>query len=98
MTVNGQLREQEYTIQVPYATTVKNERKTLTEKERSIPIKQVQAFDLQGKLVGESVWTKRLATPKHVLLLKAPLSETEKLNAFYAELLREDTLLLYLMN
>ncbi len=47
--------------------------------------------------VSESVWTKRLANPKQVLLQKKPLSETEKRNAFYAELLREDTLLLYLM-
>lgn len=94
--VNGEVREEKYTIQVPYATTVTNERKTLTEKDRSIPIDQVQAFDLQGKLVKESVWTKRLATPKHVLLLKKPLSETDKLNAFYVELLREDVLLLFL--
>gem|GEM_PF-1968679 len=67
-----------------------------TEQNRSVNVNLVQAFDLSGKSIARDVWTKLLETPRHVLLLKEPLSESNKLNPFYAAILREDTLLLFL--
>ena len=67
-----------------------------TEQDRSVSVNLVQAFDLSGKSIARDVWTKLLETPRHVLLLNEPLSESNKLNPFYAAILREDTLLLFL--
>ena len=67
-----------------------------TEQDRSVSVNLVQAFDLSGKSIARDVWTKLLETPRHVLLLNEPLSESNKLNPYYAAILREDTLLLFL--
>ncbi len=67
-----------------------------TEQNRSVNVNLVQAFDLSGKSIARDVWSKLLETPRHVLLLNEPLSESNKLNPFYAAILREDTLLLFL--
>jgi len=67
-----------------------------TEQNRSVNVNLVQAFDVSGKSIARDDWTKLLETPRHVLLLNEPLSESNKLNPFYAAILREDTLLLFL--
>ena len=51
---------------------------------------------MAGKPVDVKVWTKRLESPTHVLLLKEPINESNRLNPFYSSILREDTLLLFL--
>ena len=95
--VNGEKVEQTYTVQVPVTQVVQQkENFTPTENERSVPVNMIQAFDLKGKRLDQAVWTKHLETPKHVLLLREPLNESNRLNPFYASLLREDTLLLFL--
>ena len=95
--VDGKNVEQAYTAQVPVTAVVqRKENFTPTEQQRSIPVGLVQAFDLTGKPVDVKVWTKRLENPTHVLLLKEPMNESNHLNPFYASLLREDTLLLFL--
>ena len=94
---NGETKEVTYTVQVP-VTTVSNTKEnfTPTEKDRSVPVSTVQAFDLKGNPLSTADWTKRLATPRHVLLLREPINEANKLNPFYAAILREDTMLLFL--
>ena len=95
--VNGETQVKTYTVQVPFTTVVNSkENFTPTEQDRSVPVSAVQAFDLKGNPVAAADWTKRLETPKHVLLLRNPIDETNKLNPFYAAILREDTLLLFL--
>ena len=69
---------------------------TPTPQEPSISINDVIAFDLSGNQVPIEIWTKALLAPKHVLLIREPLSESVKLNPFYSALLKEDTLLLFL--
>ncbi len=94
---NGEAKEVTYTVQVP-VTTVSNTKGnfTPTEKDRSVPVGSVQAFDLKGNPLSTAEWTKRLVAPQHVLLLREPINESNKLNPFYAAILREDTLLLFL--
>lgn len=94
---NGETKEVTYTVQVPI-TTVSNTKEnfTPTEKDRSVPVRTVQAFDLKGNPLSTAEWTKQLATPRHVLLLREPINESNKLNPFFAAILREDTLLLFL--
>ena len=94
---NGETKEVTYTVQVP-VTTVSNTKEnfTPTEQDRSVPVSTVQAFDLKGNPFSMADWTKRLATPQHVLLLREPINQSNKLNPFYAAILREDTMLLFL--
>jgi hypothetical protein len=96
--LNGETKVQEYTVQVPVTEVIHaaKENFTPTEKDRSVPTRTVKAFDLKGNPVKADEWIKRLATPKHVLLLREPINETNKLNPFYTSILREDTLLLFL--
>ena len=95
--VGGKPTEVEYQVNVPVTTAVKHKKNfTPTEQHRSISVDLVQAFDLNGNPVDRKEWTKRLETPRHVLLLKEPIDESNKLNPFYAPILREDTLLLFL--
>jgi hypothetical protein len=95
--VNGETQEVTYTVHVQ-VTTVSNTKEnfTPTEQDRSVPVSTVQAFDLKGNLLSTAEWTKRLETPQHVLLLREPINESNKLNPFYAAILREDTMLLFL--
>ena len=94
---NGEAKEVTYTVQIP-VTTVSNTKEnfTPTEQDRSVPVSSVQAFDLKGNPLSMVEWTTRLTTPQHVLLLREPINESNKLNPFYAAILREDTLLLFL--
>lgn len=95
--INGEKVEQEYTVQVPVTQIVqRKENFTPTDQQRSVQISTVQAFDLKGQPVDVKVWTKRLENPTHVLLLKEPINESNRLNPFYSSILREDTLLLFL--
>ena len=95
--VNGENKEVTYTVQVPVSTVVNaKENLTPTEKDRSVPVSTVQAFDLKGSPLNTVEWTKRLANPQHVLLLREPINESNKLNPFYSSILREDMLLLFL--
>ena len=95
--VNGETQVKTYTVQVPVTTVVnRKENFTPTEQDRSVPVSAVQAFDLKGNRVAAVEWTKRLETPKHVLLLRSPIDETNKLNPFYSAILRDDMLLLFL--
>jgi hypothetical protein len=95
--INGEKVEQEYTVQVPVTQVVQRKVNfTPTEEQRSVPVSMVQAFDLKGQPVDIKVWTKRLENSTHVLLLKEPINDSNRLNAFYASILREDTLLLFL--
>lgn len=95
--INGEKVEQEYTVQVPVTQIVqRKENFTPTNQQRSVPVSTVQAFDLKGQPVDVKVWTKRLENPTHVLLLKEPINESNRLNPFYASILREDTLMLFL--
>ncbi len=95
--VNGESKVQTYTVHVPITTVVNQKQNfTPTEQDRSVPVSTVQAFDLKGNPVEAADWTKRLETPKHVLLLRSPIDETNKLNPFYSAILREDMLLLFL--
>ena len=95
--VDGESQVKTYTVQVPVTTMVnRNENFTPTEQDRSVPVSAVQAFDLKGNPVVAADWTKRLETPKHVLLLRSPIDETKKLNPFYSAILRDDILLLFL--
>ena len=97
VTVNGETKVQDYNVTVPVTTVVhRKENFTPTEKDRSVPISTVQAFDLKGKPVNAAEWTKRLLTPQHVLLLREPINDSNKLNPFYSAILREDILLLFL--
>ena len=97
MLVNGESKEIPYTVQVP-VLTVSNTKEnfTPTEQDRSVPVSTVKAFDLKGNPLSTEEWTARLLNPHHVLLLREPINETNKLNPFYAAILREDTLLLFL--
>jgi len=89
--------EQIFTVNIPVTTVVNQKQNfTPTEQNRSLPVSYVQAFDLKGNPVEASQWTKRLETPQHVLLLSSPIAETNKLNSFYASILREDMLMLFL--
>ena len=97
MVVNGENKEVAYTVQVPVTTVVNaKENFTPTAKDRSVPVSTVQAFDLKGSPLSTEDWTKRLANPHHVLLLRQPINESNKLNPFYSAILREDTMLLFL--
>jgi len=95
--VNGETREIIYTVQVP-VSTVSNTKEnfTPTEQDRSVPVSAVKAFDLKGNPISMAEWTSRLGNSQHVLLLREPINETNKLNPFYAAILREDTLLWFL--
>lgn len=97
MVVNGKPKQQTYTVKVP-VLTVSNTKEnfTPTEQDRSVPASTVKAFDLKGNPLSTAEWTSRLVIPQHVLLLREPINETNKLNPFYAAILREDTLLLFL--
>lgn len=95
--VNGETKVLAYEVRVPVTTLVnKKENFTPTEQNRSVPVSAVQAFDLKGNPLEAAEWTKRLETPKHVLLLRDPINETNRLNPFYSAILRDDMLLLFL--
>ncbi len=96
--VDGKAVEVPYTVNIPETTEVADPNFTPTEKSRSVPIGSVQAFDINGSVVDLEDWTKTLEVPTHVLLIKTPMSETQRLNPFFAQILREDILLLYLKN
>jgi len=97
MIVNGQVKKQTYSVQIPVTSQVQTkENFTPTEQDPSIPVASIQAFDLKGNPLETDKWTKQLETPKHVLLIREPINETNRLNPFYAATLREDTLLLFL--
>jgi hypothetical protein len=97
MVVNGETKAVTYTVQVPVTTVVNaKENFTPTEQDRSVPVSTVQAFDLKGSPIGTADWIKRLENPRHVLLLREPINESNKLNPFYSSILREDMLLLFL--
>ncbi len=94
--VNGKKAEQVATSYSVVTEAVPKENFTPTEQNRTVNVRSVQAFDLRGNPVDRGAWTKFLETPRHVLLLKEPISETNKLNPFYAAILREDMLMLFL--
>ena len=95
--VNGETKIQDYIVNVPVTTVVhKKENFSPSEKDRLVPVSTVQAFDLKGNPLDKAEWTKRLTTPQHVLLLREPIDETNKLNPFYAAILRDNILLLFL--
>lgn len=97
MVIGGEKKEVTYTVQVPVTTLVNaKENFTPTEQDRSVPVGTVQAFDLKGSPIETADWTKRLENPRHVLLLREPINESNKLNPFYSSILREDMLLLFL--
>ena len=96
--VDGKTIEQTFNVNVPETTEIVDPNFTPTEQSRSVPISSVQAFDLNGKIVDVKDWTKALETPTHVLLLNTPMTEVKTLNPFFAKILREDILLLYLKN
>ncbi len=96
--VDGKETEQNFTVNVPETTEIVDSNFTPTEQSRSVPLSSVQAFDINGKVVDVREWSKTLEVPKHVLLLNTPISETKRLNPFFAKILRDDILLLYLKN
>ena len=97
MVIGGETKVVTETIQVAVNTVVSaKENLTPTEKDRSIPVSDAQAFDVNGSPLSTAEWTKRLAKPQHVLLLREPINESNKLNPFYSAILREDTMLLFL--
>lgn len=96
--VNGKSIEREYTVQIPVVNevVVQKENGNSANQQRSFPASAVQAFDLKGNSIDREAWIKSLEKPRHVLLLKEPIGEMNKLNPFFSEILREDTLLLFL--
>jgi hypothetical protein len=98
LNAEGKQVEQSYTVQIPVVTQVANRKEnvTLSEENRSVPFRTVQAFTSAGNPVDKEVLMKRLQNPTHVLLVKEPINESNKLNPFYASILRDDILLLFL--
>jgi hypothetical protein len=101
LNVNGKEVEQTYTVLVPVTTqepikATNADRFVPDDQSRTHPAKLIQAFDLNGNKLDPEAWMKQLEKPKHVLLLRAPMTAENRIDPFFSAILKEDTILLYL--
>ncbi len=97
--VNGMNVDQEYTVQVPYTQTVDQEYtvETLdTSTNIEVPLKKVRAWKLDGSRLSAEQLRSACSKPTHMIVAEVVENEPfEKLNPFFASVLRPDTIVLF---
>lgn len=97
--VNGMNVDQEYTVQVPYTQTVDQEYtvETLdTSTSIEVPLKNVRTWKIDGSRLSAEQFRSACSKPTHMIVAEVVENEPfEKLNPFFASVLRPDTIVLF---